>query len=859
MTYLHARARTPAVNDRYASPSLVRRLEKHKELVGHRGCVNSLSLPQLVGEWTAAAIRLGRHAFMYLGCERLLTRVQHRHSPNAHACACLAGHRANIFSARFMPHTGDTVIACCAGDREIRVFDVHYSRSRAIDEKAHRRHVFSCHSSRVKRIAVEDDNPWSFLSCSEDGTVRHFDLRAPHNCRDDSCPSALLDLGRYGIELYGLSINAFDANYLALCGTSPFIYLYDRRMLKDGVKDCVQRFGPQSNGNTDSYVTALKFGTASRHELIGSWSDDAIYLFDIHGQGQNGATITSTGQRSRARRHNAAHTDSDHRRANTTATATSDIVMETPSDSADPSHAGRGIVASAPYESPAMAEGRAAFVDGDYAQCIGIFTRLIRRMNRRILRDAHNDVVFNWAVVKQRDRQRARCYQLRAIAYLFRSREAVDLSETLQYVNLALRDGTRAASLHDEDPRNWWIRAVCRWALVQHEDDGTRRDQMLTIAIEHAEKARHLLGADAGALAADIGAFVEEMNAQLQRTSADDSARKRRRSEGGDAWRATDAPQHDEQDQTADAAAATSSRDWIGAVATIIQAPAATEWSVSSRGSADAGHHSDEASSGLELSSNDDDDDDDESHHDEHEADDEDEDEEGGAVWAGHLSLPRTMLGMDDASSEDYEAAAGRGGDNSSSDEGGAGLQSSSDSDEESGSSFDEHVLRRFRYRPERYASRVPCQHEASSYKGHCNIATVKDVNFYGPRDEYIISGSDDGNFFIWSKSSGKLLQILEGDDDTVNVTEGHPFEPTLAVSGIDSTIKIFKPTADVGSVSEQMDNMEHIVESNTGPHQRQLTHIRFTQRMLAAVMSRMVHDRDNDEDEGLVPTCEVQ
>ena len=37
-------------------------------------------------------------------------------------------------------------------------------------------------------------------------------------------------------------------------------------------------------------------------------------------------------------------------------------------------------------------------------------------------------------------------------------------------------------------------------------------------------------------------------------------------------------------------------------------------------------------------------------------------------------------------------------------------------------------------------------------YRGHRNSATVKGVNFYGPRSEYVISGSDCGNIFFWSK-----------------------------------------------------------------------------------------------------------
>lgn len=34
------------------------------------------------------------------------------------------GHRANIFSARFLPNASTPTIVSCAGDREIRVFEV---------------------------------------------------------------------------------------------------------------------------------------------------------------------------------------------------------------------------------------------------------------------------------------------------------------------------------------------------------------------------------------------------------------------------------------------------------------------------------------------------------------------------------------------------------------------------------------------------------------------------------------------------------------------------------------------------------------------------------------------------------------
>ncbi|OMJ19267.1 WD repeat protein iqw1 [Smittium culicis] len=82
------------------------------------------------------------------------------------------------------------------------------------------------------------------------------------------------------------------------------------------------------------------------------------------------------------------------------------------------------------------------------------------------------------------------------------------------------------------------------------------------------------------------------------------------------------------------------------------------------------------------------------------------------------------------------------------------------------------------------------------TYYGICNVNTVKDVNFYGHNDEYVISGSDDGNFFIWEKTSTKLVSILKGDSEVVNVIEPHPYSPILAVSGIDDSIYIFSPTS---------------------------------------------------------------
>ncbi|KAH8927591.1 WD40 repeat-like protein [Atractiella rhizophila] len=123
----------------------------------------------------------------------------------------------------------------------------------------------------------------------------------------------------------------------------------------------------------------------------------------------------------------------------------------------------------------------------------------------------------------------------------------------------------------------------------------------------------------------------------------------------------------------------------------------------------------------------------------------------------------------------------------------------------------------------------VPVVFPLRSFDGHLNSATVKDVNFTGPKDEFVISGSDDGNFFIWNKETTELVGIYEGDSDTVNVMQTHPKLPVLAISGIDQSVKIFAPTtsnADDSGVKvsrrfAKLENAEAIRQNNMNGRRR--------------------------------------
>lgn len=87
---------------------------------------------------------------------------------------------------------------------------------------------------------------------------------------------------------------------------------------------------------------------------------------------------------------------------------------------------------------------------------------------------------------------------------------------------------------------------------------------------------------------------------------------------------------------------------------------------------------------------------------------------------------------------------------------------------------------------------------EVQTYSGHRNSQTVKGVNFFGPNDEYVLSGSDCGHVFIWKKKGAELVRLMVGDRHIVNQLEPHPIIPVLATCGLEKSIKLWAPSTNV-------------------------------------------------------------
>lgn len=78
----------------------------------------------------------------------------------------------------------------------------------------------------------------------------------------------------------------------------------------------------------------------------------------------------------------------------------------------------------------------------------------------------------------------------------------------------------------------------------------------------------------------------------------------------------------------------------------------------------------------------------------------------------------------------------------------------------------------------------------------HRNNQTIKGVNFFGACSDFIMSGSDCGNFFMWDKNSEAIVQWLKADESgAVNCLESHPNFPIIATSGLDHDVKIWSPS----------------------------------------------------------------
>ncbi|KAK2710929.1 WD and tetratricopeptide repeats protein 1-like isoform X2 [Artemia franciscana] len=192
------------------TPELIDRLGLEAELEGHEGCVNCI-------DWDYT----GQYIVTGSDDRTLLVWNPHTKMKIAHL---RTQHVNNIFSVKFMPESGNRMIAAGAGDSKISLIDAERNETVI---------VCSCHLSRVKKLAVSNAHPTILWSGAEDGTVRQMDLREPHVCSETTSQilvNLLIHCGSMS-EIKTIASNPVRSELLAVGAGDPYARLYDRRMI----------------------------------------------------------------------------------------------------------------------------------------------------------------------------------------------------------------------------------------------------------------------------------------------------------------------------------------------------------------------------------------------------------------------------------------------------------------------------------------------------------------------------------------------------------------------------------------------------------------------------------------------------
>ncbi|KAL2813614.1 hypothetical protein BDW59DRAFT_176687 [Aspergillus cavernicola] len=932
----------------YGSKELVGDLDIVNELGGHTGCVNALSWSRSGRLLASGSDDFHMNIYSY--------QPDSSTAPFALNASIFTGHTGIIFSVAFMPHSNDRTLVTAAGDSQVRVFDIehstrtgsqgtppgfatqsrrqllnpHYGNVRFLDVENTNTRIYRSHADRVKRIVTES-SPHLFLTCSEDGEVRQWDLRLPSSAypkprggllymnqrfgqgHDDSnVPPPLISYKRHRLDLNTISCSPSQPHYIALGGAHPYAFLHDRRMLgrdlsaeggdpgtslRNGHDEelmgkatrCVRRFAPNSKQRSKSchkgHITACKISNANPNEMIASWSGDHIYSFDLirspdaldaqeHRssiQGKSSSRKRRSSMVRKRKRQNGPALSSSQSNGIRHISQRSQAAQEGQGELAFRVQYENGQTENIPFPSPLhgasadiMEQARYTALNAAQRHSLRIARSLVKL--RKFLfsldtslrdeawalapssvsafRDSFSFALRNaFTFLPQMEKlMRTWRYPLNPSPEVVRIQGALRRNRESSYrfvqaagtLAVALGGGLEDFGIDDDLERFQQIRPAPGEdnMIIRREQFGYDFLKAIVLFIEGGREAllsgfksgpghgrnrdRFPIPENSGddALERVLIPYLQDLAGDTPVVNVDSSRFEH------DATRILFRTQHAAVDAFA------------GVLRTVIPTEVEraelerTPWDSNPAHRAtdpssltrfwllevgrgilmDAGmgvnfEYVNRAFGGLRTLVEDDPDD---GMAAERSQDDPEMNVEEDVIRNLSLAVNRKFCrrhtevsNISDDSDEDSE------------DDGGG-----DDDHDDSESDEAERLLKSYgieRHGREDVETDVPGSSYTRVYRGHCNVKTVKDANFFGLNDEYVVSGSDTGHLFIWERETCKLVNILKGDDEVVNVVQGefyvspalygltfpntgHPYEPMIAASGIDDTIKIFSP-----------------------------------------------------------------
>eukprot|EP00850_Spirogloea_muscicola_P006418 SM000030S11427 [mRNA] locus=s30:636830:642712:+ [translate_table: standard] len=755
-------------------PSLVGRLQLDAVLNGHSGCVNTIAWNRAGSLLVSGSDDTNINIWDY--CSRALL------------LSAKSGHSQNVFCTKFVPETGDALVASGAGDGEVRVNCVSQLGGKGAAAQSHT--VFGCHSRRVKKLAVEEGNPYLVWSASEDGTLRQHDLREPNFCSaplssHEECRSILLDLRsaakrsllappKHTLALKTCALSPTRPHHLLVGGSDAFARLYDRRMLpgpgslspSPEAPAPVCYFAPAHlsslSRSSSLHLTHVTFSPDGREVLL-SYSGEHVYLMDANNLQDGDMLYTAADAAARCKvapLSNGTSRSSLPRAASGQLTGSRARIYED---------------LEALFERAKMlmcSKGDSS--SRDYTLAAALCTEVLEEGGREAGPGLRHD-----------------CLCMRANAYRERNWK--------NDLHMAVRDCHMALKLDGQSPFAHLGMALALEQLGRDEE-----------ALQWAVRAHQLDPSDP-----DLSACLTAI-----RRKAETATRKRL-----DAKKPSDKSKDNgaKLGSQPEAAQPSQSSSASQLEATTDHHGRQTEDEEQSQGSASTedleedaeGGEEDEGKGGSELDL-------------EIEVESaEPTSPRGGGTEEGgrERGIPRMSLRVrrrNRATGGESASTSGRCSGVHESRQGGrraaaAGRQGPVDVKAE------------------------PAVDMRQRYVGHCNTGTdIKQASFLGDRGDFVASGSDDGRWFIWEKKTGRLVKMFLADDNVVNCVQSHPIDCVVATSGIDSTIKLWSPH--VSDAAERNEAEMEPLARVTGPHLPDAVEM---DRVMADNQQRMRRPRD--------------
>ncbi|XP_041276837.1 DDB1- and CUL4-associated factor 6 isoform X6 [Onychostruthus taczanowskii] len=756
----------------------IQRLKLEATLNVHDGCVNTICWND-TGEYILSGSDDTNLVITNPYSRKVLTTIR-------------SGHRANIFSAKFLPCTNDKQIVSCSGDGVIFYTNVEQ------DAETNRQCQYTCHYGTTYEIMTVPNDPYTFLSCGEDGTVRWFDTRIKTSCTKEDCKDDILINCRRAAT--SVAICPPIPYYLAVGCSDSSVRIYDRRMLGTratgnyagrGTVGMVARFVPPHLNNKSCRVTSLCYSEDGQ-EILVSYSSDYIYLFDPKDDTARELKVPSAEERREELRQPPVKR------------------LRLRGDWSD----------TGPRARPESERER----DGEQSPNVSLMQRMSDMLSRWF-EEASEVAQSNRGRGRSRSRGGTNRTDAPSTNNMAPSRESetameVDGSEQLPSSSSSTMSAqapstssstesppsTSLLSSPDNEQRPSYG-ASTQPVLHQSESDKPRTgtgEPVLSLHYSTEGTTTSTIKLDFTDEWSSINSSSRGSGSHCKTEGQEDSVKTKALDESGPDGEETRVPNDESLKEDASAEELKNTDEAAGTTeATVSDKPAPEHSGIQpeKKGpSADAVSGNAEEEGSCEQGANQD------------------------ICSQSTVPSASTPLGSEEPQSQPESsglAAADEACTRSSA------LQETDDSDDDPvlipgaryrggpghrynirGTAIGDRIMRRsavariqelFRRRKERKEMeeletlniRRPLIKMV--YKGHRNSRTmIKEANFWG--SNFVMSGSDCGHIFIWDRHTAEHLMLLEADNHVVNCLQPHPFDPILASSGIDYDIKIWSP-----------------------------------------------------------------